>query len=230
MPRQSPHHFALLPAAGVGARMGVGHPKQYLDIHGRPMIWHAIRAFERHPAIARVYVVLAAEDGWWADYDWSAFAKLSVLRCGGATRAESVANGLCAMAEDVGREDWVLVHDAARPCLSRVLLDKLLAELAGDEVGGILAAPVADTLKREGEGRRIRETVSRERLWGAQTPQMFRHGLLLQALEQAGSAVTDEASALEFIGLAPRLVESDLTNLKVTYPRDLEVAAWLLGR
>ena len=230
MPRPTLRHFALLPAAGVGARMAAGHPKQYLDIHGRPMIWHAIRAFERHPAIDRVYVVLAAEDGWWADYDWSAFATLTALRCGGATRAESVANGLRAMADEVGGEDWVLVHDAARPCLSRVLLDKLLADIAGDEVGGILAAPVADTLKREGEGRRIRETVPREKLWGAQTPQMFRHALLLQALEQAGNAVTDEASALEHLGLSPRLVESDLTNLKVTYPRDLEVAAWLLGR
>jgi 2-C-methyl-D-erythritol 4-phosphate cytidylyltransferase len=225
-----PRYFALLPAAGVGARMGAGHPKQYLDIHGRPMIWHAIRAFERHPAIDRVYVVLSADDGWWADTDWSAFAKMSVLRCGGDTRAASVANGLRAMAGEVGPEDWVLVHDAARPCLSRVLLDKLLAELAGDAVGGILAAPVADTLKRAGEGQRIRETVSRDRLWGAQTPQMFRHALLLQALELAGNAVTDEASALEFMGLSPRLVESDLTNLKVTYPRDLEVAAWLLGR
>lgn len=230
MPRPLFRHFALLPAAGVGARMGAGHPKQYLDIHGRPMIWHAIRAFERHPAIDRVYVVLSAEDGWWADTDWSAFAKLIVLRCGGATRAASVANGLRAMAGEVGAEDWVLVHDAARPCLSRVLLDKLLAELVGDEVGGILAAPVADTLKRANEGQRIEETVSREKLWGAQTPQMFRHALLLNALEQAGDAVTDEASALEFIGLSPRLVESDLTNLKVTYPRDLEVAAWLLGK
>ncbi len=209
--------------------MGAGHPKQYLDIHGRPMIWHAIRAFERHPAIARIYVVLAAEDGWWADYDWSAFAKLTALRHGGATRAESVVNGLRAMAGEVGPEDWILVHDAARPCLSRALLDKLLVELAADEIGGILAAPVADTLKREGESLRIQETVSREKLWGAQTPQMFRHALLLKALEQAGTAVTDEASALEFVGLAPRLVESDLTNLKVTYPRDLEVAAWLLG-
>ena len=225
-----PRHFALLPAAGVGARMGSGHPKQYLDIHGRPMIWHAIRAFERHSGIDRVYVVLSAEDAGWADTDWSAFTKLTVLHWGGATRAESVANGLRAMAGEVAAEDWVLVHDAARPCLSRALLDKLMAELAGDEVGGILAAPVADTLKREGDGRRILETVSRENLWAAQTPQMFRHALLLQALERAGNGVTDEASALEFIGLSPRLVESDFSNLKVTYPRDLEVAAWLLGR
>ena len=231
-----PRHFALLPAAGVGARMGADHPKQYLDIHGRPMIWHAIRAFERHPAIERVYVVLSAEDAWWAGYDWSAFTRLNALRCGGASRAESVANGLRAMQAEVGREDWVLVHDAARPCLSRGLLDKLLGELADDEVGGILAAPVADTLKRAGRApvergeRRIRETVPREGLWGAQTPQMFRHAMLLDALERAGHAVTDEASALESIGLSPRLVESDLTNLKGTYPRDQEVAAWLLGR
>lgn len=229
MPYQTIRHFALLPAAGVGARMGADHPKQYLDIHGRPMIWYAIRAFARHPAITRIYVVLSQEDAWWADYDWSAFDRLSVLRCGGATRAESVCNGLRAMASAVDAEDWVLVHDAARPCLSRTLLDRLLTELAGDAVGGILAAPVADTLKRADELRHIQETVPRDRLWGAQTPQMFRHALLLRALEQAGNAVTDEASALEHLGLAPRLVESDLSNLKVTWPRDLEVAAWWLG-
>jgi len=223
-----PSHFALLPAAGVGARMGAVHPKQYLDIHGRPMIWHAIRAFDTHPAIARVYVVISPEDGWWDGYDWSGFERLTVLRCGGVTRAVSVLHGLEAMAGDVGAADWVLVHDAARPCLTRALLDKLFAEVDGDGVGGILAAPVADTLKREGEGGRIRETVSREKLWGAQTPQMFPHGLLTRALRQAGTAVTDEASAVEALGLSPRLVESDLSNLKVTYPRDLEVAAWLL--
>ncbi len=216
-------HFALLPAAGVGARMGADHPKQYLDIHGRPMIWHAIRAFDGHPAIKGVYVVISPEDGW------SGLSRLTVLRQGGATRAESVLNGLEAMAGEVGADDWVLVHDAARPCLSRSLLDKLFNQVDGDAVGGILAAPVADTLKREGEGGRIRETLSREKLWGAQTPQMFRHGLLTRALIQVGTGVTDEASAVEALGLSPLLVESDLTNLKVTYPRDLEVAAWLLG-
>jgi 2-C-methyl-D-erythritol 4-phosphate cytidylyltransferase len=224
-----PRHFALLPAAGVGARMGADHPKQYLDIHGRPMIWHAIRAFDVHESIDRVYVVISPEDGWWEGYDWSGISRLTVLRRGGATRAESVLNGLQAMAGEVGQEDWVLVHDAARPCLTRRLLDKLLSAVDGDPVGGILAAPVADTLKREGEGGRIRETVSREKLWGAQTPQMFHYGVLTRALQQAGTAVTDEASAVEALGLSPRLVESDLTNLKVTYPRDLEVAAWLLG-
>lgn len=228
----SPRHFALLPAAGVGARMGAAHPKQYLDIHGRPMIWHALRAFERHENIARSYAVISVEDDWWGGYDWSDFAKLRVLRCGGATRAESVLNGLAAIAGEVDARDWILVHDAARPCLTQALLDKLMAELADDAVGGILAAPVADTLKREGpaegNGRRIGETVPRAGLWGAQTPQMFRHGQLREALERAGNQVTDEASALEFLGLAPRLVESDLSNLKVTYPLDLRLAELLL--
>jgi 2-C-methyl-D-erythritol 4-phosphate cytidylyltransferase len=208
--------------------MGATHPKQYLAIHGRPMIWHAIRAFERHVAIARTYVVISPQDEWWDGYDWSAFAKLTVLRCGGMTRAESVLNGLRACADDVSADDWMLVHDAARPCLSQELLDKLLAELAADPVGGILAAPVADTLKRQTAAGRIAETVPRGGLWGAQTPQMFRHALLRQALATVGGEVTDEASAIEAMGLAPKLVESDLTNLKVTYPRDLDVAAWLL--
>jgi 2-C-methyl-D-erythritol 4-phosphate cytidylyltransferase len=225
-----PSHYALLPAAGVGARMGADHPKQYLDIHGKPMIWHAIQAFHAHPAIARVYVVISPEDAWWDGYDWSCFTRLTVLRCGGATRAQSVFNGLGAMAGEVAGDDWVLVHDAARPCLSRRLLDKLLAEVKGDRVGGILAAPVADTLKREGRAGRILQTVSREKLWAAQTPQMFPYGLLSRALLKTGDGVTDEASAIEALGLSPRLVESDLTNLKVTYPRDLEVAAWLLTR
>lgn len=222
--------FALLPAAGVGARMGAVHPKQYLDIHGRPMIWHAIHAFERHAAIARIYVVISAQDGWWDGYDWSDFSKLTLLRCGGETRAASVFNGLQACAGGVAADDWMLVHDAARPCVSQALLDKLLAELSEDAVGGILAAPVADTLKRQTPGLRIGETVPRAGLWGAQTPQMFRHALLTQALHQVGDTVTDEASAIEALGLQPKLVESDMTNLKVTYPRDLEVAAWLLGR
>jgi len=153
-----------------------------------------------------------------------------VLRCGGMTRAESVLNGLRACAAEVATEDWMLVHDAARPCLSQALLDKLLVQVDADPVGGILAAPVADTLKRQTADGRIAETVPRAGLWGAQTPQMFRHVTLLQALEKVGSEVTDEASAIEAMGFAPKLVESDLTNLKVTYPRDLDVAAWLLGR
>lgn len=209
--------------------MGAAHPKQYLDIHGRPMIWHAIQAFEAHPSIDRVYVVISRQDGWWDSYDWQSSDKLVVLRCGGETRAESVLNGLRACAGDVAADDWVLVHDAARPCLSRELLNKLLARLEADLIGGILAVPVADTLKRQAADGRIAVTVPRAGLWAAQTPQMFRHALLMRALEQVGTEVTDEASAIEALGLSPQLVESNLTNLKVTYPRDLDVAAWLLG-
>lgn len=223
-------YFALLPAAGSGARMGADQPKQYLQLLEHPMIWHTIRAFERHADIARIFVVIAADDRFWNAHDWSAFQRLEVLRVGGATRAESVLNGLAACERQVDTDDWILVHDAARPCISAKLLDKLKAALAGDAVGGILAAPVADTLKRDDAEQRIARTVSRERLWAAQTPQMFRYALLRQALVAAGNAVTDEASAVEALGLRPRLVESDRSNLKVTFADDLEMAAWILSR
>jgi 2-C-methyl-D-erythritol 4-phosphate cytidylyltransferase len=220
--------FALVPAAGSGSRMGSELPKQYLPLLGRPQIEHTLRALASHPRIDRVFVVLSPEDGCWEGQGIQA-EKLSVLHCGGETRANSVANGLKAIAGEVSADDWVLVHDAARPCLRAEHLDRMFAELADDAVGGILAVPVADTLKRSGPEQRIAETVPREGLWQAQTPQMFRHGLLLQALEAAGSEVTDEASAIERMGLQPKLVEGDARNLKVTYPRDLELAALILG-
>jgi 2-C-methyl-D-erythritol 4-phosphate cytidylyltransferase len=207
--------------------MGSELPKQYLPLSGRPLIEHTLRALASHPRIDKVYVVLSPEDGWW-EGQGIAHDKLSVLRCGGEARAQSVANGLKAMAGEVAADDWVLVHDAARPCLRAEHIDRMLAELADDEVGGILAVPVADTLKRSGPDQRVAETVPREGLWQAQTPQMFRHGLLLKALEAAGGEVTDEASAIERMGLQPKLVEGDARNLKVTYPRDLELAALIL--
>ena len=223
-------NIALIPAAGVGARMGAEYPKQYLAINGMPLIDHAIRAFEYHPEIEQTYVVIAPEDGYWDGYNWSRFSKLRVLRQGGATRAGSVLNGLICMADDVAEDDWILVHDAARPCISAHLLDRLIREVSEDAVGGILAQPIADTLKRADTTGRIAETVPRAAMWAAQTPQMFPYALLRRALEHAGSAVTDEASALESLGLQPKLVESDMTNLKVTYPQDLAVASWLLSR
>jgi 2-C-methyl-D-erythritol 4-phosphate cytidylyltransferase len=155
-----------------------------------------------------------------------------VLRCGGATRAETVLNGLEAMAEFCAADDWVLVHDAARPCLPGETLGKLLDEVADDPVGGLLAVPVADTLKRAAadatSGARAEATVPRAGLWQAQTPQMFRHGKLVEALRAAGSDLTDEASAIEQLGLQPKLVESDSRNLKVTYPQDLALASLIL--
>jgi 2-C-methyl-D-erythritol 4-phosphate cytidylyltransferase len=225
-------YFALVPAAGGGARMGGGCPKQYLPLAGKPLLRHTLGVLAAVPAIARVFVILAPDDTHWDDFDWRDLEpRLSILLCGGATRAESVTRGLRAMREQVGADDWILVHDAARACLTRAHVEKLIAEVGNDPVGGLLAVPVADTLKRAQElssdGIRVVATVPREGLWQAQTPQMFRYGLLAEALEYA-QTVTDEASAIEALGLRPRLVAADATNLKVTYPLDLQLAEWIL--
>ena len=218
--------YALVPAAGFGSRMGSELPKQYLPLAGQPMIYHALATLCASAEINTVFVVLAPDDKQFHQYDWSRFGeKLQPLYCGGATRAESVLNGL--LAAELELDDWVLVHDAARPCLSAQLLARLMAELRDDEVGGILAVPVADTLKRADAAQRIAHTENRNGLWQAQTPQMFRTGLLVQAL-QIASGVTDEASAVEALGLKPRLVASDPTNFKVTYAQDLRLAELLL--
>ncbi len=216
-------YIGLIPAAGTGSRMGVDVPKQYLDIAGHPMIYYAVRAMVASPLVAAVYVVLAADDAWWSGYDWCEFGdKLHVLRCGGATRAESVSNGLAAMT--AGVQDWVLVHDAARPCLTSALIARLIESVGDTEIGGLLAIPVADTLKRA-SGAHVAQTESRDGLWQAQTPQMFRHGLLQQALNTHSDFVpTDEASAVEALGYAPLLVAADSSNFKVTYPNDLRMA------
>jgi 2-C-methyl-D-erythritol 4-phosphate cytidylyltransferase len=223
-----PRHYAIVPAAGSGSRFGAEKPKQYLDLLGRPLIFHTLAALCACPDIERVWVVLAPDDPWWPRYDWSELgAKLETVRCGGATRAESVTNGLQAAAMVATDDDWVLVHDAARPCLSPAMLDALFADLANDPVGGILAVPVADTLKRADAEQRVAATEPRDGLWQAQTPQMFRYGLLCDALEKC-QAVTDEAGAVEALGLKPKLVRGDATNLKVTYPADLPLAAMIL--
>ena len=218
--------YALVPAAGSGSRMGGELPKQYLPLAGQPMLFHALNALCSNADIGTVFVVLAPDDTLFHSYDWSRFGdKLQPLYCGGATRAESVLNGL--MASELEPDDWVLVHDAARPCLTQAQLARLIAELRDDEVGGILAVPVADTLKRADGEQRIAHTENRDGLWQAQTPQMFRTGLLLRALQTA-PAVTDEASAIEALGLHPRLVASESTNFKVTYAQDVHLAELLL--
>lgn len=224
--------FALIPAAGSGSRMGSELPKQYLPLAGRPMIYHALRTLCRSPRITCVFVVLIPGDEEWLRHDWSEFLdKLVVLECGGETRAESVFNGLKAAQGvlPIGGDDWILVHDAARPCLSAMQLDKLMNELADDEIGGLLAVPVADTLKRGDTSSRVERTESRENLWQAQTPQMFRYQLLTEALSMTGGAtMTDDAGAIEALGLHPKLVLSDARNLKVTYPQDLTLAELIL--
>ena len=220
--------YALVPAAGSGSRMGSGLPKQYLPLAGQPMIYHALATLCACAEIRTVFVVLAPDDAHWRSYDWSHFGdKLQPLFCGGGLRAESVLNGL--MVAELEPDSWVLVHDAARPCLTPSQLQRLIAEVRDDEVGGILAIPVADTLKRATVGERIELTENRCGLWQAQTPQMFRAGLLARAL-QITRDVTDDASAVEALGLQPKLVESETTNFKVTYPQDIQLAELLLGQ
>lgn len=224
---QLPRCFALVPAAGVGARSGADRPKQYVPLAGRAMISHTLSALAAVPGLAGTLVVLSPDDDQFEaavpgyDAEW-------VVRCGGATRAETVANGLD---ELIGRgaqpHDWVLVHDAARCLLRPEWVERLIAACQDDEVGGLLALPLADTLKQASHGR-VMATVDRSAKWAAQTPQMFRLGLLKPALLAAGEAVTDEASAIEALGHQPLLVEAALENFKVTWPADFELAERLL--
>ena len=225
-----PRHYALIPAAGSGSRMASGLPKQYHALAGATMLWHAIYALWQHPQIDHIFVVLAADDVHYALQDWSAFdGKLQPLFCGGATRAQSVLNGLHMLAPRTQAQDWILVHDAARPCVSQTHLQHLFDTLKGDDIGGLLAVPVADTLKRADAGGRVISTEPREHVWQAQTPQMFRYAVLVRALEAAGAQTpTDEARAVEHLGMKPKLVASDMSNLKVTYPSDFHLAGLIL--
>jgi 2-C-methyl-D-erythritol 4-phosphate cytidylyltransferase len=198
------------------------------------MLWHAIRAV-CVPPVETVFVVLAPQDKAFAGQDWSAFeGKLSPLYCGGGTRRDSVFNGLIAAMGAIEASDWVLVHDAARPCLPKKDLEALVRECKDDEIGGLLALPIAETVKKaakdEAGAQRVAGTEDREQLWLAQTPQMFRAGLLMQALKQARGTVTDEASAIEQMGLKPRLVAGSRENFKVTYPEDLAIAEAILAK
>lgn len=220
-------YLALVPAAGSGSRFGGPSPKQYLQLNGRPLMWHTLQALSQVEAISEVVLVLSPSDEWFDDFDWN-LPKLRVHRVGGSSRAESVRNGLEVMAARA--EDWVLVHDAARCCLSVAAVERLIATLADDPVGGLLALPVPDTVKRADAEGRISTTVPRQGLWLAQTPQMFRAGLLGQALARSMTEeVTDEAAAIEQYGHKPRLVEGDAQNFKVTFPRDLALARAILA-
>jgi 2-C-methyl-D-erythritol 4-phosphate cytidylyltransferase len=225
--------FALIPAAGSGSRLAKEAPKQYLPLAGKPMLWHAIRAV-CVPPVETVFVVLTPDDKVFAGEDWSAFdGKLQPLYCGGASRRDSVFNGLVAALAAADADEWVLVHDAARPCLPTEDLLRLIDEVQTDKVGGLLACPVAETVKKAAmdEAGRPRSAGTQDRtpLWLAQTPQMFRAGLLAQALRQAKQPVTDEAGAVEQMGLKPRLIPGSRNNIKVTYPEDVAIAEAILG-
>lgn len=221
-------YFALIPCAGNGSRAGTAGPKQYERVAGQPMIWHTLSAFAGAKRIARTLVVVAPTDGF---FERNPTTSALVVPCGGATRAQSVANGLRELRRAGAVDtDWVLVHDAARCLITPELIDRLIDQCSNDEVGGLLAHPLPDTLKI-GENGRVAATVVRTDKWQAQTPQMFRLGMLRQALEAAGGDVTDESSAIEQMGLKPLLVEAGAQNFKVTYPEDFAMAeAVLRGR
>jgi len=222
-----PAFWAVLAAAGIGARMGADRPKQYLQLCGKSILEHSLACFLDHPQLRGLVVSLAVDDPFWATLACASDARIE-RASGGVERADSVLNALLRLGElGAQAQDWVLVHDAARPNLARTDLDKLLGTLAGDAVGGLLGVPVRDTLKRLDASGRVRHTVDRQALWHAYTPQMFRLGRLRAALEQAlaaGAMITDEASALEWAGQAPRMVEGRADNLKITQAQDLQ---WL---
>ncbi len=222
-----PAFWAVIPAAGVGARMAADRPKQYLQLGGRTILEHTLGCFLDHPSLKGLVVSLASDDPYWPNLACATDPRIQRAD-GGSQRSGSVLNALLQLnALGADDDDWVLVHDAARPNLSRDDLDKLLAELAHDPVGGLLAVPARDTLKRADKHGRVLETVDRSLVWQAYTPQMFRLGALHRALADslvADAVITDEASAMEWSGQAPRLVEGRADNIKVTRPEDLE---WL---
>jgi 2-C-methyl-D-erythritol 4-phosphate cytidylyltransferase len=224
-----PRCFALVPCAGVGLRAGAGGPKQYQTVAGRAMVAHTLAALAQVARIEATLVVLSPGDGQFQTAAPDHVGERAwVAHCGGATRAESVASGLLELqARGVQPHDWVLVHDAARCLLQPLWVDRLIDACLDDEVGGLLALPLADTLKQAERGR-VSSTVDRTGKWAAQTPQMFRAGLLLPALRMAGDAVTDESSAIEAFGHAPKLILGDLANLKVTWPEDFVLAERLM--
>jgi 2-C-methyl-D-erythritol 4-phosphate cytidylyltransferase len=220
----APRFWALIPCAGTGSRAGTHGPKQYQPLAGLPLVLHTLAAFAAVPRLHRTLVVVAPGDHVLRP-NVGAFA---LADCGGATRAQSVLNGLSALvALGAVEQDWVLVHDAARCLVTPAQIERLMAACEHDEVGGLLAHKLPDTLKQEQDGR-VAATLERSDKWLAQTPQMFRLGLLRRALLHAGDAVTDESSAVEALGLAPRLVSGSAQNFKVTYPDDFALAEAVL--
>ncbi|SLM64329.1 MULTISPECIES: 2-C-methyl-D-erythritol 4-phosphate cytidylyltransferase [Dickeya] len=218
---------AILPAAGSGSRMQSDRPKQYLSIGNKTILEHTAAGLLRHPRIQRLVIAISADDPYFSTLPLANDPRIDVVT-GGAQRADSVLAGL----RHIKQESWVLVHDAARPCLHPDDLSRLLALTGESDVGGILATPVRDTMKRGREGR-IDHTVEREALWHALTPQLFPLSLLRASLERAlreGAIITDEASALEYAGYQPRLVPGRADNIKVTRPEDLALAEFYLTR
>ncbi|MDX9740136.1 MAG: 2-C-methyl-D-erythritol 4-phosphate cytidylyltransferase [Gammaproteobacteria bacterium] len=233
---RSPHApkeacWAVIPAAGGGTRMAADRPKQYLPLGGKTVIRHVLERFGRHPLIGGIVVALAEQDAYW-EHQSAPRGKPLITVTGGAERCHSVLNALRRLAIEAGSEDWVLVHDAARPCLRSRDLDRLIAGVKDHPAGGLLGVAVADTLKRVDEEGVVCDTLDRRGVWRALTPQMFRLGLLTEALEAAiadGVVVTDEAAAMERAGHRPRMIAGSADNIKITMPGDLAFAEMLLA-
>lgn len=227
---KTPMIWTIVPAAGIGQRMGAGLPKQYLPLLDKTILEHTLLRLISHPKLAQVVLVLHEDDPYWPKcrlYDHPAIMAVP----GGRERFYSVFNALKALHRYAEQDDWVLVHDAVRPCVRHKDIDKLLTRLVDHEVGGLLAAPIVQTVKRSGPGANVIETVPREELWTAQTPQMFRYGLLREAISRvidSEIAVTDDAQAIEQLGLQPLLIEGSHDNLKITHPSDIPVAEYYL--
>lgn len=228
---QGIHYWVIVPAAGIGRRMRSEIPKQYLSLNGQSVLEHSLHRLSLYPAITEIVVALAEDDPYWKKQRLETVARPVTSIAGGRERSDSVLNGLRALASRARENDWVLVHDAARPCVRVTDIHRLVSQCQSDTVGGLLAIPVRDTMKLADADGRVEETMARERLWHALTPQMFRYGRLLQALEQAqqkGVQVTDEAMAMELAGQKARLVEGHADNIKITRPEDLSLASFFL--
>lgn len=220
----------IIPAAGAGNRMATAIPKQYLPLNGKPMVSHSIQTFFASPRIASINLALSPDDFFWRSLTLDDNSRLNLHYTGGDTRAQTVLNTLNAIRASLQPDDWVLVHDAARPGLTDKLLNDLLDALENDAVGGLLALPLADTLKQSEVDARVTRTIPREGLWQAQTPQMFRFQVLHDALSAFEGVPTDEAQAVEALGLQPRLVMGSLRNMKVTYPQDLALMELMIQK
>lgn len=231
MPARAPGSvWAVVPAAGRGSRMQADRPKQYLTLCNRPVLLHTLDRLASFPRIRGIALGIASQDSHWQTLQYVS-PKLVEVYAGGNERAQTVLNGLKALDRHAGPQDWVMVHDAARPCVRHRDLDRLLAAAMEHADGALLAVPVSDTVKRADAGDLVQETVSRAGLWRAQTPQLFPIGVLRSALDRAltqGVDLTDEASAMEWVGARPRLVRGSADNLKITLPEDLALAALVL--
>ena len=224
--------WVIIPAAGVGRRMGANVPKQYLLLNDKPVIEYTLNIFDSCEWVSEIVIAISKEDEYWQSINCGVTKPVHKVE-GGKERCDSVLNGLKYLQDKAQPNDWVLVHDAARPCLRKEDLALLLNTLQDHEVGGILAIQVRDTMKRSMINNTIKDTVERENLWHALTPQMFRFGLLMDSIESAlneDKMITDEASAIELAGFHPLLVEGHADNLKITRPEDLALAAFYLSQ